>query len=110
MLVRLRIRGRIRDSNSSSSSSSRFEFGSRAIARIEGVLEFDSKTGLMMTMNDNLIQAIIISCVNLEKLLEKLLIRGLLLHNSEKLDNVETHGANNYDKCSEEDCELCGSI
>ena len=44
------------------------------------------------------------------QLLEKLLIRGLLLHNSEKLDNVETHGANNYDKCSEEDCELCGSI
>ena len=45
---------------------------------------------------------------------EKLLRKGLrilsLLHNSEKLDNVETQVANNYDKCSEEDCELCGSI
>ena len=33
-----------------------------------------------------------------------------LLHNSEKLDNVETQGANNCDKCSGEDCELCGGI
>ena len=45
---------------------------------------------------------------------EKLLRKGLrtlsLLHNSEKLDNVETQVANNYDKCSEEDCELCGWI
>ena len=48
------------------------------------------------------------------QLVETLLTKGLriltLLHNSEKLDNVETQGANNYDKCSEEDCELCGSI
>ena len=48
------------------------------------------------------------------QLVETQLMEGLrilsLLHNSEKLDNVETHGANNYDKCSEEDCELCGSI
>ena len=53
------------------------------------------------------------------QLVETLLTKGLrilsllqiiILHNSEKLDNVETQGANNYDKCSEEDCELCGSI
>ena len=46
-------------------------------------------------------------------IIRKGFIKGLrissLFHNSEKLDKMETHGANNYDKCSEEDCELCGS-
>ena len=47
-------------------------------------------------------------------IIRKVFIKGLrilsLFHNSEKLEKMETHGANNYDKCSEEDCELCGSI